>query len=195
MSCRVNEYYHNNSQYHYIYECIISCVCHIPKDYKKVHKHCNVPRAHKPLGSWVKRQREFMKLHQGKVVVGSSLSMYRYNKLVSLGLQSTLGKGINTSQWEQRYEELLSFHTENGHCDVLTTRKGLGRWVCTQRSVFAKKSKGDMNAVEKSRYRKLREIGFSFHVGKGNRRRQNNTSRQRGLLISLPLPPCKVKCK
>ena len=147
--------------------------------FKKVHKHCNVPRAHKTLGSWVKRQREFIKLHQGKVGVCCSLSMYRYNKLVSLGLQSTLGKGINTSQWEQRYEELLSFHTENGHCDVLTTRKGLGRWVCTQRSVFAKKSKGDMNAVEKSRYRKLREIGFSFQVGKGNRRRQNNTSRQR----------------
>ena len=155
---------------------------HIPKEYKKVHKHCNVPRAHKTLGSWVKRQREFIKLHQGKVGVCCSLSKYRYNKLVSLGLQSTLGKGINTSQWEQRYEELLSFHAENGHCDVNTTRKGLGRWVCTQRSVFAKKSKGegDMNAVEKSRYRKLREIGFSFHVGKGNRRRQNNTARPRG---------------
>jgi len=158
---------------HHLHMNVISCVSLIPKNYKKVHKHCNVPRAHKTLGPWVKRQREFMRLQERKVVgVGCSLSMYRYNKLVSLGLQSTLGKGLHTSQWEQRYKELLSFYTENGHCDVLTTRKGLGRWVCTQRSVFAKKSEDDMNVVEKSRYRKLREIGFSFQVGKGNRRKR-----------------------
>jgi len=112
-----------------------------------------------------------MKRYKRKDVdVGCSLNIYRYNKLVSLGLQSTLGKGINVSRWEQKYKELLSFHAENGHCEVLTTGKGLGRWVCTQRSVFAKKSEGDMNAVEKSRYCKLREIGFSFQVGKGNRK-------------------------
>ena len=159
---------------HHLHMNVFSCVSLIqyPRT-MKVHKHCNVPRTHKTLGPWVKRQREFMRLQERKVVgVGCSLNMYRYNKLVSLGLQSTLGKGLHTSQWEQRYKELLSFHTENGHCDVLTTRKGLGRWVCTQRSVFAKKSEDDMNVVEKSRYRKLREIDFSFHVGKGNRRRQ-----------------------
>ena len=111
-----------------------------------------------------------MKLYEEKVTPTGRFSKERYDMLTSLGLSSKLDKNLHNVQWESKFEELLDYHANHGHCDVKTTSGGLGKWVSKQRSLHVKKTEGKLNAVETSRYQGLEEIGFSFQVGKGNRR-------------------------
>ncbi len=65
--------------------------------------------------------------------------------------------------WRQRYEQLLKFREEYGHCNVSTTDvkyAKLSRWVQHQRAEKKKRDKGQPSRLSIERERLLEDIGF-----------------------------------
>ena len=120
------------------------------KIFKEEFGHCNVPKnyaANRELGVWCKGQRD--KKARG------ALSKERIARLEQIGFDFD----PIDSQWEEMFEELKSFKSEKGHCDVLTRYKGhnnLGSWCHWQRTQY-KSGKLDDDKV-----RRLLDLGFDF---------------------------------
>lgn len=65
--------------------------------------------------------------------------------------------------WQQRYDELVKFWKENGHCSVpqrYPPNKALGKWVHKQRQEFKKKRDGELSSLTSYRIAALQKIGF-----------------------------------
>ena len=60
--------------------------------------------------------------------------------------------------WNRRYDELIKFKNENGHCDVPQSNKEIGPWCATQRTLY-KKHKLSQNKIDK-----LNSIKFLWEV-------------------------------
>ncbi|KAL9180681.1 LOW QUALITY PROTEIN: hypothetical protein ACHAXT_011134 [Thalassiosira profunda] len=97
------------------------------EDFKKQNGHCNVPRTSGPLGGWVKTQRRAHK--EGK------MRDDRKQRLEAIGFEWTVGVGTTSSYstlqndlWDQRYQELIDFKREHGHCNVPRSSGKLGTW-------------------------------------------------------------------
>ncbi|EKX48482.1 hypothetical protein GUITHDRAFT_105629 [Guillardia theta CCMP2712] len=105
------------------------------RTFREKHGHCNVPQQlrddndcdiDRSLGTWVTMQR--MKRRAGK------LTQDQIDELDALGFRW----GIHTD-WELRFQELLSFRHQHGHCNVPQKYKdnpSLGAWVAQQRRRF-----------------------------------------------------------
>uniref|UniRef100_A0A7S0HPV7 Helicase-associated domain-containing protein n=1 Tax=Hanusia phi TaxID=3032 RepID=A0A7S0HPV7_9CRYP len=105
------------------------------RSFREKHGHCNVPQQlrdeseceiDRSLGTWVTMQR--MKRRAGK------LTQDQIRELDSLGFRW----GIHTD-WELRFQELLDFRNQHGHCNVPQKYKSnpsLGAWVAQQRRRF-----------------------------------------------------------
>jgi len=107
--------------------------------FKKKYGHCRVSvdwKEDPTLGRWVSKQRE--------VYTWGSMTNHRIQKLEAIDFVWRLKpyqKRDNPKLeklWQQRYEELLQFRQEFGHCEVQnhrqrTTNWQLARWVGTQR--------------------------------------------------------------
>jgi hypothetical protein len=66
----------------------------------------------------------------------------------------------HTDRWEKRYQELVEFKKEFGHCNVpgrWAENKQLGRWVDNQRYFFK------CRKLSVERVQRLRHIGFRFN--------------------------------
>jgi hypothetical protein len=96
----------------------------------------------KQLKEWVQRQRRRKRnKDQG---LPSTLTDDQEEKLKSLRLFS--GDLIDL-KWNKRYEELLDYYKEHGHCMVpqrSKTHKGLGLWVHNQRQLYKQKMQGKL---------------------------------------------------
>jgi len=105
--------------------------------FKQQHGHCNVPpifEENKPLGYWVKTQRQqFRSLYGGKP---SSMTTERQATLEKIEFEWSLDYD---SLWQMRYDQLVVFKQEHGHCNVphgYAPNKSLGAWVSTQRRQY-----------------------------------------------------------
>ena len=118
-------------------------------DYKKENGHCNVQPKFKDrkLGRWVVQLRASYK--------EKTLSDIRIKRLKEIGfILDPL-----ESQWEQRYNELLDFKKEHGHCNVPKTyakNRKLGAWVANLKRRVGEQSE--------SRIKKLNAIGFVWDL-------------------------------
>ena len=139
------------------------------REYKKTHGDTLVPRKwekNKKLGEWVTDQR---RQHKYKISNKSSLlTDERERKLNEVGFIWSLR---NRTDWNHRFEELIKFKQEYGHCIVpqlFTQNKGLGKWVSKQREQYRRLLDNKYSFMTKERIEKLNEIGFSWNA-KGRR--------------------------
>ena len=66
-------------------------------------------------------------------------------------------------QWNARFEELLSYRSGHGDCDVSTSIGKLGRWVSKQRKVYR------AGSLPQDRIDRLNSIGFKWAVITGRK--------------------------
>ena len=114
--------------------------------------HSNVPKGwsqNKRLSSWVGAQRNAYRKKK--------LSPDKIQKLESVDFKWVL-QVQEVLPWETRYQHLLSFKAEQGHCNVPANYqdKKLARWVARQRKIIAK--------IPAERKQKLDEIGFVWRL-------------------------------
>ena len=78
----------------------------------------------------------------------------------SVGLQEgRLGRRNEIAeQWNARFEELLNYRSEHGHCDVPNRGGKLGKWVGRQRTAYKNESLGQ------DRIDRLSSIGFKWSL-------------------------------
>ena len=85
------------------------------------------------------------------------------NNTEELGIEmcsDVLGKG-----WLQRYDELIAFKQQHGHCNVpakYAQNKPLGRWVSTQRTQYKLLRQGKQYSLTAERQAALEKIGFEW---------------------------------
>ena len=65
--------------------------------------------------------------------------------------------------WNKRYNELLEFKKNTGHCNVPKRYKQLGCWVSHQRYEYKKLLKGKIAYITTSRVKLLESIGFEWN--------------------------------
>lgn len=120
--------------------------------YKEQYGNCLVPKGwelDEQLSNWVVNQRAFNRRGQ--------LSPGRVERLDSIGFVWRPDDAI----WDKRYEQLVEFKIECGHCDVPTEKwknTELSHWVSHQRR-FRKR-----NELSQDRIDRLNAIGFSWNV-------------------------------
>ena len=69
-------------------------------------------------------------------------------------------------QWHERYEELVKFQEEHGHCLVphfYPTNQQLAQWVKRQRYQYKLKGTGRHSTLTEERLLKLESLGFIWH--------------------------------
>ena len=108
-----------------------------------------IPRARSPqLASWVKSMRkkkariakeglEHEVLKPGQKVYPRTLTLERVERMNALGFKWVCSTGVNVS-WEDRFQELLQYHHENGRWPS-QAGTGLGGWVHKQRQKYSRR--------------------------------------------------------
>ena len=131
--------------------------------FKQQNGHCSVPRkyAHnKPLVGWVATQRNHYRLLcKGKP---SQMTTERVAALEKIGFEWGLD---NNSSWQMRYDELIAFKEQHGHCNVprrYAHNKVLGLWVSSQRVQHGLLCKGKPSHMTTERVAALEKIGFQW---------------------------------
>jgi hypothetical protein len=71
-------------------------------------------------------------------------------------------KDWSEKKWYHRYEQLIAFQRQNGHCDVPGTLKSLWRWVKTHRAFQ------ERNVLRKDRKDLLDQLGFTWNGRSAN---------------------------
>eukprot|EP00804_Cyclotella_cryptica_P019454 CCRYP_006630-RC/>CCRYP_006630-RC protein AED:0.24 eAED:0.24 QI:0/0.33/0.25/1/0.33/0.25/4/610/455 len=126
--------------------------------YKSEFGHCNVrvdDKANSKLGYWVQRQRREYK--------DQRLAEDRIAKLNEIGFV-----WVMRDSWETRYNELVEYTREFGHCNITLRYKPnpeLGKWVNHQREAYKKfKTEGETSTMTQERIDLLEAIGFVWKV-------------------------------
>lgn len=123
------------------------------KRYKAEHGDCNVPYKYSGnpgLSGWVIQQRNAYK--EGTVTIK------RIERLERIGF---IWRPRN-DLWEHRYNRLLEFRKENGHCNVPQKHPELGNWVQEHRRKYKK------GLVPQERITLLESVGFKWTVRPNN---------------------------
>ncbi|KAG7340228.1 helicase domain protein [Nitzschia inconspicua] len=71
----------------------------------------------------------------------------------------------HTSQWDDRFQELMAFRQEHGHLLVphsYSSNQKLAQWVKRQRHQYKRKHTGHHSTLTDEREEKLRAVGFIF---------------------------------
>jgi superfamily II DNA or RNA helicase len=124
--------------------------------FKEENGHCNVPYDYPDnpqLGKWVSRQRQRKK--SGKLLPERERLLEEIG--FNWGNERDFGGVKPTELWDVRYQELLAFKQQYGHCNVpynYPDNKQLGRWVSNQRM------KRKQNKLTPEREKMLEEVGF-----------------------------------
>eukprot|EP00581_Thalassiosira_minuscula_P007000 CAMPEP_0183706548 /NCGR_PEP_ID=MMETSP0737-20130205/3328_1 /TAXON_ID=385413 /ORGANISM="Thalassiosira miniscula, Strain CCMP1093" /LENGTH=498 /DNA_ID=CAMNT_0025933963 /DNA_START=170 /DNA_END=1666 /DNA_ORIENTATION=+ len=144
--------------------------------YKNEHGDVRVPRLYTKnpkLGEWVTDQRRQWKSKmEGKP---SLMTEERKAKLDEIGF---VWKVRDRADWNDRYEQLLEFKKENGHCIVpqhYTRNRALGKWVAKQREQYRFYREGKHSFLTEERIDLLKSVGFVWQIkGRGvNKNKQN----------------------
>jgi len=134
------------------------------REFKDEHGHLVVPLTpeHRPLHNWVYQQRRMYR--EGKLVDT------RIAPLDAIGFEWTPTRGRKTGQgvgetrsrvfqdqWNAMFDQLLSFHEENGHCKVpKAEHPKLHAWIHEQRRKHRREE------LTETRAEKLRGLGFEL---------------------------------
>lgn len=147
-------------------------------DYIKIHGNLDVPRSEESLYKFLSNQKNLYlkgKLTDSKIEdlinAGFDLNLINPEKSpTKIDADKPKRKTIEdiNNIWEIRFEELIEFKKEFGHCNVPRNyiNKKLAEWVHTQRS---KKTN-----LSKDRKDRLVSLGFEFNVAKKNNEEQWN---------------------
>ena len=118
--------------------------------FRQQYGHCNVPGNYqdKKLAQWVMRQRK----------ISDSVPQERKKLLNDIGFVWRLRK--KWPSWEERFEELLLFKAQHGHCNVPRPApeiwKGLATWVAEQRRKYKE------HLLTETQVEQLNNAGFSW---------------------------------
>jgi len=137
--------------------------------YKAEHGDVRVPRlyAKNPkLGEWVTDQRRQWKFKmEGK---SNQMSDERKTKLDEIGF---VWKVRDRADWNDRYEQLLEFKKESGHCIVpqhFVRNRSLGKWVAKQREQYRFYREGKHSFLTEERIDLLKSVEFVWQIkGRG----------------------------
>mmetsp|Transcript_21678 Transcript_21678/g.24022 ORF Transcript_21678/g.24022 Transcript_21678/m.24022 type:complete len:292 (+) Transcript_21678:250-1125(+) len=147
------------------------------KIYKTQFGHCNVPGTYRieievdgvninkdkrRLFNFVSGNRtNHRKMREG---LPHSLTPEKIRLLNSIGFQWNVGPPEKLS-WEQRFEQLIEFHREFGHCDVSQKHKTgknsnscIGEWVLTQRRKYRE------GRLTEDKIQRLEAVGFRWSL-------------------------------
>eukprot|EP00538_Stauroneis_constricta_P004302 CAMPEP_0119562418 /NCGR_PEP_ID=MMETSP1352-20130426/20381_1 /TAXON_ID=265584 /ORGANISM="Stauroneis constricta, Strain CCMP1120" /LENGTH=789 /DNA_ID=CAMNT_0007610813 /DNA_START=77 /DNA_END=2446 /DNA_ORIENTATION=+ len=137
--------------------------------FRRRYGHCHVPNSNldssRPLAHWVRRQRhQYRRKMEGK---HSTLSDERQRALEELDFVWDSHAAI----WEERYQELVDFQAQYGHCKVprrYPTNTQLAIWVKCQRRQRQLNRSGERTALTPDRESRLDALGFVWYA-RGNR--------------------------
>lgn len=157
--------------------------------YKREYGDARVPRHYSKnskLGEWVTDQRrQFKAKSEGKPTM---LTDERKAQLDELGF---IWKVRDRADWNDRYEQLLEFKKENGHCIVpqhYSRNRALGKWVAKQREQYRFFREGRHSFLTEERIDLLKSINFTWQI-KGRNKRDLNAP----MTISKPPPVTAAK--
>ncbi|MFP3727892.1 helicase associated domain-containing protein [Priestia filamentosa] len=125
-------------------------------EYYNQHGDCLVPQGkeeYKSLGNWVNQQR--VAYHN------KNLSQEKIRKLEKLDFIWDVKVIEDSASWENKYEELVDYYNQHGHCLVPIGKEeygSLGNWVSTQRTAYRNK------ILSEERIQKLKELDFVWNV-------------------------------
>jgi hypothetical protein len=119
------------------------------------------------LGTWATNQRTNYRLYQdGKP---SPMTTERMRELESIGFELGTSKTDVASIWSVRFQEMLEFKVQFGHCVVpvkYSANPKLGQWVSTQRSNYKRHQAGKSRGMTEERIRELDSVGFDWGTRK-----------------------------
>ena len=133
-------------------------------EFEKEHGHCNVTLTYKPdkrLKNWVYCQiKSYADMRKGKY--SPQMNSARAQCLKKIGFERDLAK-----KWEERYNELVEFKKEYGHCNPSTSEcKILKTWAMDQRQIYKRTKQGKSSWFTKTRIKLLENIGFEWTTEK-----------------------------
>jgi hypothetical protein len=144
--------------------------------YKEQNGDCLVPDGYAnnpPLARWVREQRgQYKRAMAGK---SSYMSKQRLEALQKLDFTWSLRDKV---EWKLRYEELLLFKSQHGHCLVPSHYEQnvkLGTWVANQRKHYRLYQEGKQNMMTQNRIDMLNEVGFKWSL-RVTRKRKSTAS-------------------
>lgn len=142
--------------------------------YKEQNGDCLVPDGYAknpPLARWVREQRgQYKRAMAGK---SSYMSQQRMEALQKLDFTWSLRDKV---EWKLRYEELLMFKSQHGHCLVPSHYEQnvkLGTWVANQRKHYRLYQEGKQNMMTQNRIDMLNEVGFKWSLRVTRKRKKN----------------------
>ncbi|KAL7533671.1 hypothetical protein ACHAXR_005375 [Thalassiosira sp. AJA248-18] len=104
------------------------------------------------------------------------------------------------ARWIIRYNELLEFRREHGHCRVphgYDPNRKLSWWVMNQRAQFAHRNQGKKTWLSADRIQLLNDIGFIWtpHLKKLNGNKKRGSASSCGEEEDEPVEDCSEKDK
>jgi len=139
--------------------------------YKKENGDCRVPRLYAKntkLGEWVTDQRR-----QWKAKADGKPSMITDERKAKLDEVGFVWRVRDRADWNDRYEQLLAFKKENGHCVVpqhYTSNRALGKWVAKQREQYRFFKENKHSFLTEERIDLLKSVGFVWQIkGRGKK--------------------------
>jgi len=156
------------------------------KEFYVRHCHIDVPSSidgeYRKLYKWLRLQKEeYKKSLNGKQ---SKMADHRRISLENLGFHTGMfdvvasgpaGYEAKRVSWYGRYQQLLQFKEEYGHCNVPTNdeqHRTLSGWVQHQRAEKKKKASGKMSKLTEDRETKLEAAGFIWSIKEWNWRQR-----------------------
>jgi len=129
--------------------------------YHKTHGNINVPKGqgYSKLAEWLVKQRAQYK--RFKEQRPSNISHERIHMLEELGMEW----GAFDSLWMTRYQGLVEYHRQQGHCHVPSNdaqNPELARWCDTQRKQWKLFQQGKPSSLSPDRVQLLQQIGFDW---------------------------------
>ncbi|CAB9519613.1 helicase [Seminavis robusta] len=73
-------------------------------------------------------------------------------------------KDLSEELWQTKYEELVSFHRQHGHCLVPSSNRHLGKWVLRQRCLRKGPNCKIKGILTPDRINKLDKLGFVWNA-------------------------------
>mmetsp|Transcript_12198 Transcript_12198/g.21923 ORF Transcript_12198/g.21923 Transcript_12198/m.21923 type:complete len:565 (-) Transcript_12198:110-1804(-) len=142
--------------------------------YKNEHGDVRVPRLYTKnpkLGEWVTDQRR-----QWKSKMDGKPNLMTEDRKAKLDEVGFVWKVRDRADWNDRYEQLLEFKKENGHCIVpqhYTRNRALGKWVAKQREQYRFYREGKHSFLTEERIDLLKSVGFVWQIkGRGLNKKQ-----------------------
>jgi len=108
-----------------------------------------------------KQRSEYKKIRAGE---DSYLTLLRIQRLNDIGF--SFEAKCKPKTWEERYEELVEFNANFGHCKVPRLYNGLGKWVADQRQKYSKLLQSKKTNMTPEKAQKLTDLGMIWVVFK-----------------------------